>query len=77
MSDPLGVHISAREIYDEIVGMRADLRSLAHASDTATIRQDDHEQRLRDLERWKYALPIAAVMSGGAMAAELIRVMGS
>jgi hypothetical protein len=62
--DNLGVvTISAREIYNEIVGMRDDLRSLAQArrDDSATL--DDHETRIRSVERWKYGIPVTAVAS--------------
>ncbi|QMU72131.1 hypothetical protein [Streptacidiphilus sp. P02-A3a] len=76
MSDPLGVTISAREIYDEIVGLREDVRSLTQASEAVTARQQDHEERIRALERWRYALPVAAVTSLGALAIEGARALG-
>jgi anti-sigma-K factor RskA len=67
--DPLGVVISARDIYDELVGMRDDVRSLAQSSRTAEERQNDHESRIRSLERWRYGIPasvVAAVVAAGA-----------
>jgi hypothetical protein len=57
------VTISAREIYDEIVGMRDDLRSLAQSRNDDTKTLDDHETRLRSVERWKYGIPVTAVAS--------------
>lgn len=57
----LGVTITSREIYDEIVGMREDVRSLTQHHESVTGKLADHEDRLRTLERWKYALPTAAV----------------
>jgi hypothetical protein len=57
------VTISAREIYDEIVGMRDDLRSLAQSRNDDTKTLDDHESRLRSVERWKYGIPVTAVAS--------------
>lgn len=57
------VTISAREIYDEIVGMRDDLRSLAQSRNDDTKTLDDHENRLRSVERWKYGIPVTAVAS--------------
>jgi len=59
--DPLGVTISAREIYDEIVGMRGDVRSLVENREETDKTLDDHESRLRSLEAYKYAYPVGAV----------------
>jgi hypothetical protein len=61
--DPLGVTISAREIYDEIVGMRADVQSLAQSNASSSATLADHESRIRAVERWKYGVP-AATLSG-------------
>jgi hypothetical protein len=66
--DPLGVTISAREIYDQIVGLRDDVRSLVQSNAEVSKALDDHETRLRNVERWKYAVPTAlvgAVVSAG------------
>lgn len=61
MEDPLGVHVSAREIYDEIVGMRGDVRSLTESREDTHDTLADHESRLRSIERWKYAMPVATL----------------
>jgi hypothetical protein len=74
--DPLAVTIGAREIYDQVVGLRADVNKLvdSHADTETTL--DDHENRIRSLERWRYAVPTAAI--GGLVAAGLsiARAMG-
>ena len=59
--DTLGVHIGAREIYDEVIGLREDMRSMTQNSASLRAEVEDHEARIRDLERWRYALPLAAV----------------
>jgi hypothetical protein len=74
--DPLGVTIGAREIYDELVGMREDVRSLTQTSESVAHKLDDHEERLRVLERWKYALPTAAVSGVLAAGVTLARAAG-
>lgn len=68
-SEGLGVVISPREIYDEIVGMREDVRSLTQSSRSTNETLDDHENRLRSIERWKYALPLSALAAVGSAAA--------
>jgi hypothetical protein len=76
--DPLGgVTIGAREIYDELVGMRGDVRDLTHASEMVSRKLEDHEERLRTLERWKYALPTAAVSGLLAAGVTLARAAGA
>jgi hypothetical protein len=57
------VTISAREIYDEIVGMREDVRSLAQSRHDDSETLNDHENRIRSVERWKYGIPVTAVAS--------------
>lgn len=67
-NDPLGVTISAREIYDQIVGLRDDVRALVQSDAEVGKKLDDHESRLRSVERWKYAVPTAlvgAIVSAG------------
>lgn len=66
--DPLGpVTVSAREIYDAVIGVRDDVRSLRQSRDAVTDTQEDHEERIRALERWKYALPVTALGTLGAL----------
>jgi hypothetical protein len=66
--DSLGVTIGAREIYDQVVGLRDDVRSLVQSNDAVQETLTDHEDRLRSVERWKYAVPtatIGAIVSAG------------
>jgi hypothetical protein len=65
----LGVTISAREIYDQIVGLRDDVRSLVQSNQEVSKTLDDHEERIRGIERWKYSVPVAAL---GAVASAAI-----
>ena len=61
--DPLGVVIGAREIYDEVVGLRGDVQRLGQDGETVTETLADHETRIRGLEseRAKYVLPVALI----------------
>ncbi|OKI24408.1 hypothetical protein [Streptomyces sp. CB03911] len=72
--DSLGVHISPREIYDQIVGMREDVRGLTQTSESVRAELADHEDRLRQIERWRYAVPATVVMGLGSAVAEAIRI---
>jgi hypothetical protein len=73
VADDFGnVTITGREIYDEIVGMRDDVRSLAQSRSDDAKTLDDHETRLRAVERWRYGIPITAIASGVAVATALV-----
>lgn len=48
--DQSGVHITMRDIYEELVYIRQELIP-------AVTSVKDHEARIRTLERWAYALP--------------------
>lgn len=73
--DPLGVTISAREIYDQIVGLRDDVRSLTQSNESTHRTLEDHEDRLRTIERWKYSVPaavITALVSAGVAVSKTV-----
>ncbi|MCX4687220.1 hypothetical protein OG401_23430 [Kitasatospora purpeofusca] len=69
--DQLGVvSIGAREIYDEVIGLRSEVRSIGQQAEGVRAELDDHEDRIRQLEAWRYALPVAALTGvGGALVA--------
>jgi hypothetical protein len=56
-----GVTITFRDMYDEIVGMRADVQSLTQTRESTADTLDDHESRLRSIERWKYGIPVTTI----------------
>lgn len=70
-ADPLGVTIGAREIYDQVVGLRGDVRSLVESREAVDETLADHEQRLRSVERWKYSVPVAAI---GALTSTVVTI---
>ncbi|MCI3271032.1 hypothetical protein [Streptomyces cylindrosporus] len=60
MDNDLGtVSIGAREIYDQLVAMRDEVRASAQTHVAVAEKLADHEDRLRSVERWKYAVPTA------------------
>ncbi|GGV54235.1 hypothetical protein [Streptomyces spectabilis] len=61
--ETLGVRIGAREIYDEVVGLREDVRSLGQQGESVDETLEDHETRIRSLEgeRGKFVLPVALI----------------
>ncbi|MFJ4188249.1 MULTISPECIES: hypothetical protein [unclassified Kitasatospora] len=64
------VSIGAREIYDEVIGLRSEVRSIGQQAEGVRDELDDHEARLRTLEAWRYGVPVAALTGvGGALVA--------
>ncbi len=74
--DPWGVTISGRDIYDQIVGLRDDVRSLLQSNESVNETLDDHEERLRAVERWKYSVPIGAIAGLGGAAVAVAKATG-
>ena len=62
--------ITLRDVYDVVTALRQDLQSMKREVDMAAIsaatdhdRMEDHEARIRFLERWAWSIP-AAVVTG-------------
>lgn len=75
-NEPFGVTISAREIYDQIVGLRSDVQTLTQSNENVTETLGDHEERIRGIERWKYGFPVAIVAALGSIAVTALKGSG-
>lgn len=61
--DPLGpVTITPRDIYDQLVALRSAVERLIDAEADSGKKLDDHEGRLRTLERGRWPLPSLALV---------------
>lgn len=69
-ADPGPVTIGAREIYDQLVALVAKVDRLVDQLDNVRGDIDDHEQRLRGLERGRWPLPsLSLLVSIGSLVA--------
>lgn len=66
-----GVTIGAREIYDELVALRGDVRSLTETREMTQQEMADMRSRLTTVERWIWSAP-AALLTGVATAAVVL-----
>jgi hypothetical protein len=57
------ITITLRDVYDVAQETRGLVASLGEKVKPI----EDHENRLRSLERWKYSIPASLVVSGGAV----------
>jgi hypothetical protein len=70
--DDLGVvRIGAREIYDAVMETNARVQSLQEERDRTAETLKEHGNRLKSLERWRYTLPVSAVLTLGTMVAKI------
>jgi hypothetical protein len=68
MSDQYPMVITLKDVYDAVTGLRQDLHSMQTAQDLQAQavkgdheRVEDHEVRIRFLERWAWSIPAAFV----------------
>jgi hypothetical protein len=72
--DPLGgVTITAREIYDAVVRLTGRVDVLIEQHADAVIHIQDHEARIRSLERGRWPLPaLSTALAVAAIAVNII-----
>lgn len=58
-----GVVITIKDIYGEMRELIAEVRNLATEFKAGKVEAEDHEKRLRSLERWMYALPASLLVA--------------
>lgn len=73
---PGAIIITTREIYDELKGIREDLKGITAIVPSHSEQLDDHETRMRSLEKAKYWIAgMSAALGAGAVEA-LSRIPG-
>lgn len=61
MADDPAVKVSLADIYAELQKLRDAVNLLTPQAQTLA----DHETRIRQLEKWKYALPVSVILAAG------------
>lgn len=67
-----GVLITFRDMYVQLQTLVSELREVNSAMRSHGLTATDHEVRLRALERWRYSLPVALLVSLGSAVAAII-----
>lgn len=74
---PLGHTVTAADIYGELRQLSGQLQTSITQQELIRQQMTDHEQRLRALEAWRYALPLSALSAvAAAIAAIIAAVLG-
>lgn len=58
-----------------IARLDGHLEAIDTRNKTADLIDGDHENRLRSLERWRYALPVSALAAIGSAAAAIVAAL--
>ena len=58
-----GVRVTLRDVYEEVKGLRSEVQSALALSAENEKDIGDHEHRIRDVEKWKYALPPTSLLA--------------
>ena len=58
-----GVFVTTKDIYDEVKGMRGDFKEAVTLLKDTIKDVNDHEKRIRVLEKWRYTLPVSLVLA--------------
>lgn len=69
-----GVIITPRDIYDQLTELKFHVAELVHRLDRSQDSDRDHEERIRDLERWKYAISASLVSAMSALIIQLVQI---
>lgn len=65
------VVVTLKDVYIEVRRLQDTVASMTPQGE----RLNDHETRLRALERWRYSLPIALVLAAGSAAAAVAQLV--
>lgn len=66
-----GVVITLKDVYQTVLSIKDAVAPLAGYARAL----DDHEKRLRSLERWRYSVPTAHLVSAGSLITAVITLL--
>lgn len=58
-----GVFVTTKDIYDEVTGMRSDLQEAVTLLRDTIKDVNDHEKRIRFIEKCLYAIPASVIIA--------------
>jgi hypothetical protein len=73
MHDEPGYVITIKDIYEEMRDLTSEVRTLASELRESRRTDDDHERRIRVLERWMWGLPVSILTAIAAVVTALVR----
>ncbi|MFE0151379.1 hypothetical protein ACFWY5_29830 [Nonomuraea sp. NPDC059007] len=67
MTEEPGFTVTLREIYEEMRDLTTEVRTLTSELKESRRTDDDHERRIRVLERWMWGLPVSILAAIGSV----------
>lgn len=58
--------ITIKDVYTQVTALVGHMQAVDTRNHMADEIHQDHEARLRILERWRYSLPVSLLVSGGS-----------
>ncbi|MFI6685382.1 hypothetical protein [Streptomyces sp. NPDC050485] len=71
------VTITARDIYGELRTLSIEVQRIGQVMDSNASRLDDHETRIRGIEKWRYAISASVVTSTASAIVALVQIARS
>ncbi|MFE7113950.1 hypothetical protein ACFU99_00775 [Streptomyces sp. NPDC057654] len=75
--DDNGIVITATDIYLELRALSQDVQRIGQVMDTNASRLDDHEARIRGIEKWKYAISASVITSTASVIVAIVQISHS
>ncbi|WP_371784690.1 hypothetical protein [Streptosporangium subroseum] len=72
-----GVFITTRHIYEQLLELSHDVKSMVHKIDSTSDMSADHEARIRDLEKWKYATSASLITAIGSVTFQIVSFLNT
>ncbi|MFI6319757.1 hypothetical protein ACIBG8_19640 [Nonomuraea sp. NPDC050556] len=69
-----GVLITSRDIYDQLTELKYAVNELVYRLERSQEANTDHEGRIRDLEKWKYAISASLLSAVCALVIQLVQI---
>ncbi|WP_344859737.1 hypothetical protein [Planomonospora alba] len=64
--------ITLKEVYDEMRELISEVRQLTSEYKNSKQVDEDHERRIRSLERWMYAIPASVFLAIASIVVALV-----
>ncbi|GAA0579430.1 hypothetical protein GCM10010394_04980 [Streptomyces crystallinus] len=71
------VTITARDIYGELRVLSIEVQRIGQVMDSNANRLDDHETRIRGIEKWRYAISASVITSTASAIVALVQITRS
>ncbi|WP_344069382.1 hypothetical protein [Streptomyces crystallinus] len=69
--------ITARDIYGELRVLSIEVQRIGQVMDSNANRLDDHETRIRGIEKWRYAISASVITSTASAIVALVQITRS